>query len=147
MYGEEALCRCVDRPRHSGSASIEVEKEFFRGEAMMKSWFMAALLLPLASGAWADCPTVITAKSGLPGRFGEWTTTYDMKNGTFEARHATGNIISGSVRGTCTDRAIVLEEYNTSNQNDGTCQLNRDGAKRFSGKCLPRGFDMRVNGF
>ncbi len=113
----------------------------------MKSWLVAALLLFVVSGAWADCPNVITAKSGLPGRFGEWTTTYDMRNGTFEARHATGNIISGSVRGMCTDRAVVLEEYNTSNQNDGTCQLNRDGAKRFSGKCLPRGFDMRVTGF
>ena len=64
-----------------------------------------------------------------------------------EARHATGSIISGNVRGTCTDRSVVLEEFNTSNQNDGICQLNRDGAKRFSGKCLPRGFDMRVTGF
>ncbi len=113
----------------------------------MKSWLMAALLLLVASRAWADCPNVITAKSGLPGRFGEWTTTYDIRNGTFEARHASGNMISGNVRGTCTDRAVVLEELNTSNQNDGTCQLNRDGAKRFSGKCLPRGFDMRVTGF
>jgi hypothetical protein len=113
----------------------------------MKSWLMAALLLLLASGAWADCPNVIIAKSGLPGRFGEWTTTYDVKSGTFEARHATGSIISGNVRATCTDRSVVLEESNTSNQNDGTCQLNRDGPKRFSGKCLPRGFDMRVIGF
>jgi hypothetical protein len=146
MDGQEALCRC-GAPSATFRFGIEVENELFRGEAPMKSWLMAALLLFVASGAWADCPTVITAKSGLPGRFGEWTTTYDMRNGTFEARHATGNIISGSVRGTCTDRALVLEEYNTSNQNDGTCQLNRDGAKRFSGKCLPRGFDMRVNGF
>ena len=113
----------------------------------MKSWLMAALLLFGTSGAFADCPNVITAKSGLPGRFGEWTTTYDMRNGTFEARHTTGNMISGNVRGTCTDRTVVLEEFNTSNQNDGTCQLTRDAAKRFSGKCMPRGFDMRVNGF
>jgi hypothetical protein len=108
---------------------------------------LAALLAVAASDACAECPNVITARSGLPGRFGEWTTTYDLKNGTFEARHATGNMITGNVRGTCTDQAIVLEEFNTSNQNDGTCQLNRDGAKRFSGKCLPRGFEMRVNGF
>ena len=113
----------------------------------MKSRLMAALVVLVASGARADCPNVITAKSGLPGRFGEWTTTYDIRNGTFEARHATGSIISGNVRATCTDRAVVLEEFNTSNQNDGTCQLNREGARRFSGKCLPRGFDMRVNGF
>ena len=113
----------------------------------MKSWLVAACFVLAASGAYADCPNVITAKSGLPGRFGEWTTTYDTRNGTFEARHASGSVISGNVRATCTDRAIVLEEFNTSNQNDGTCQLNRDGAKRFSGKCLPRGFDMRVNGF
>lgn len=125
----------------------EVRDEFFRGEAIMKSWLMAALLLFVARGAWADCPNVITAKSGLPGRFGEWTTTYDVKNGTFEARHSSGNIISGNVRATCTDRTVVLQEFNTSNQNDGTCQLNRDGAKRFSGKCLPRDFDMRVTGF
>ena len=113
----------------------------------MKSWLMAALLLLVASGAWADCPNVITAKSGLPGRFGEWTTTYDIRNGTFEARHATGNMISGNVRAMCTDQMVVLEEFNTSNQNNGTCQLTRDGVKRFSGKCLPRGFDMRVTGF
>jgi len=113
----------------------------------MKSWPVVALFLVAASGARADCPNVITAKSGLPGRVGEWTTTYDMKNGTFEARHAVGNIITGNVRGTCTDQAVVLEEFNTSNQNDGKCQLNRDGPKRFSGKCLPRGFDMRVGGF
>ena len=50
----------------------------------MKSWLMAPLLLFVASGAWADCPNIITAKSGLPGRFGEWTTTYDIKNGTFD---------------------------------------------------------------
>lgn len=113
----------------------------------MKSRLLAALLALAASDAWADCPNVITARSGLPGRFGEWTTTYDLKDGTFEARHASGNMITGNVRGTCTDQAIMLEEFNTSNQNDGTCQLNRDGPKRFSGKCLPRGFDMRVNGF
>ena len=113
----------------------------------MKCWLMAALVLFVARGAWADCPSVITAKSGLPGRLGEWTTTYDLKNGTFEARHATGSIIFGNVRATCTDRAVVIEEFNTSNQSAGTCQLNRDGAKRFSGQCLPRGFDMKVTGF
>jgi hypothetical protein len=113
----------------------------------MKSWPVVALFMVAASGAQADCPNVITARSGLPGRFGEWTTTYDMRNGTFEARHAVGNLITGNVRGTCTDQAIVLEEFNTSNNNDGKCQLNRDGPKRFSGKCLPRGFDMRVVGF
>jgi hypothetical protein len=113
----------------------------------MKCWLVAALLVLVTSSAWADCPNVITAKSGLPGRFGEWTTTYDIRNGTFEARHASGNIISGNVRAMCTDQVLVLEEFNTSNQNDGTCQLNRDGAKRFNGKCLPRGFDIRINGF
>jgi hypothetical protein len=43
--------------------------------------------------------------------------------------------------------SLVLEEFNTSNRNDATCQLNRDGERRFSEKCLPRGFDMRVNSF
>ncbi len=113
----------------------------------MKFRLLAALLALAASDARADCPSLITARSGLPGRFGEWTTTYDLKNGTFEARHATGSMITGNVKGTCTDQAVVLEEFNTSNQNDGTCRLNRDGAKRFSGKCSPRGFDMRLTGF
>ena len=113
----------------------------------MKSWSVVAILVVAATGAQADCPNVMTAKSGLPGRFGEWTTTYDLRNGTFEARHAVGNMITGNVRATCTDQAVVLEEFNTSNNNDGTCQLNRDGPKRFSGKCLPRGFDMRITGF
>jgi hypothetical protein len=108
---------------------------------------MAVLLVLATSSAQADCPNAITAKSGLPGRFGEWTTIYDVKNGTFEARHNSGNLVIGNVRATCTDHAIVLEEFNTSNNNNGSCQLNRDGGKRFSGKCLPRGFDMRVNGF
>jgi len=112
----------------------------------MKFWLMAALFIFAASGARAECPNVITAKSGLPGRFGEWTTVYDIKNGTFEARHASGNVITGKVKGTCTDKSLILDEFNTSNQNDGSCQLNREGAKRFSGKCLPRGFDMRVTG-
>jgi hypothetical protein len=125
----------MQRPRVSGGATV-------------KCWLIRAALIALAaSDAWADCPNIITAKSGLPGRFGEWTTTYDMRNGTFEARHTTGNIISGKVKGMCTDKVVVLEESETSNNNDGTCQLNRDGAKRFSGKCLPRGFDMRVTGF
>src|SRR5882672_10883946 len=92
MYGQEALCRCGDRPRHSGSA-LRLKTNFSGGEAPMKSWLMAALLVFVASGAWADCPNVITAKSGLPGCFGKQTTAYDMKSGTFEARHATGNII------------------------------------------------------
>ena len=113
----------------------------------MKFWLMAALLILAASDAWADCPNVITAKSGLPGRFGEWTTTYDLRNGTFEARHVSGSTISGKVKGTCTDQTLIFDEFNTTNQNDGSCQLNREGAKRFGGKCLPRGFDMRVTGF
>jgi hypothetical protein len=113
----------------------------------VKCKFMAVWLAFCATDVCAECPNVITAKSGLPGRFGEWTTTYDMRNGTFEARHGSGNIITGKVKGTCTDRAVVLEETNTSNNNDGTCQLYRDGPKRFSGKCLPRDFDMRATGF
>ncbi len=113
----------------------------------MKSRLLAALLAFAASDAWADCPNVIRARSGLPGRFGEWTTTYDLRNGTFESRHITGAIITGNVKATCTSQVIVLEEFNTSNRNDGTCQLNQDGARRFSGKCSPRGFDMRINGF
>jgi hypothetical protein len=119
----------------------------FLGEAIVKSRLLAALLALAASDAWADCPNVITARSGLPGRFGEWTTTYDLGKGTFESRHTTGAMITGNVKATCTDQALVLEEFNTSNRNDGTCQLNRNGARRFSGKCLPRGFDMWVNGF
>jgi len=113
----------------------------------VKSRLFAALLSLAASDAWSNCPNVITAKSGLPGRFGEWTTTYDLRKRTFESRHTTGAIITGNVKATCTDQALVLEEFNTSNRNDGACQLNRNGAGRFSGKCLPRGFDMRVNGF
>jgi hypothetical protein len=113
----------------------------------VKSRLLAALLAFAASNAWAACPNVITARSGLPGRFGEWTTTYDLGKGTFESRHTTGAMITGNVKATCTDQALVLEEFHTSNQNDGMCQLNREGARRFSGKCLPRGFDMRVNGF
>ena len=75
----------------------------------MKSWLMAALLLFVASGAWADCPNIITAKSGLPGRFGEWTTTYDIRNGTFEARHNSGNIVSGNPHLHPKLRTIVAE--------------------------------------
>ena len=151
MYGGKGQVAKPAIDRHLAVFRIEVENEFL-GEATVKSRLMAALLalaaLALAApDAWADCPNVITARSGLPGRFGEWTTTYDLRNGTFEARHASGNMITGNVRGTCTDQAVVLEEFNTSNQNDSTCQLNRETAKRFSGKCLPRGFDMRVNGF
>ena len=110
----------------------------------MKSRVIVALLVLAASGARAECPNVMTAKSGVPGRVGDWTTIYDMKNGTFEARHIVGNLITGNVRATCSDQGIVIEEFNTSNQNDGICQLNREAAKRFSGKCSPRGFDMRV---
>jgi len=113
----------------------------------MKSWLMAAVFILCVSGAFAECPNTIIAKSGNPGRSGEWTTTYDIRNGTFESRHAGGNMITGNVRGTCTDQAVVLEEFNTSNNNDGSCQLNRDGPRRFSGRCLPRGFEMRVTGF
>jgi hypothetical protein len=51
------------------------------GEAIVKSRLFAALLSLAASDAWSDCPNVITAKSGLPGRFGEWTTTYDLRKG------------------------------------------------------------------
>jgi hypothetical protein len=58
-----------------------------------------------------------------------------------------GAIITGNVKATCTSQVIVLEEFNTSNRNDGTCQLNQDGARRFSGKCSPSGFDMWINGF
>ena len=63
----------------------------------------------------------------------------------FEADRMTGLILKDE--NVLPERDVVLEEFNTSNQNDGTCQLNRDGTRRFSGKCLPRGFDMRVNGF
>lgn len=142
-----ARCRLPGNRLRPCGLRIGVDNEFLGGGDKVKSRLLAALLALAASDAWADCPNVITARSGLPGRFGEWTTTYDLKDGTFEARHASGNMITGNVRGTCTDQAIMLEEFNTSNQNDGTCQLNRDGPKRFSGKCLPRGFDMRVNGF
>jgi hypothetical protein len=113
----------------------------------VKSQLVAVWLALGAADACADCPNIITAKSGLPGRFGEWTTTYDVKNGTFEARHASGNVITGKVKASCTGQTVTLQESNTSNNNDGTCQLNRDSPKRFSGKCLPRDFEMRVTGF
>ena len=132
---------------HSGCTLNRGRERNSPKEAIMKSWLVAALFILAASGARADCPNIITARSGIPGRSAEWTTTYDMKNGTFEARHVSGNRITGNVRGTCTDQAVMLEEFNTSNNNDGSCQLNRDGVKRFSGQCLPRGFEMRVNGF
>jgi hypothetical protein len=113
----------------------------------VKSGIVAVWLVLGATGACADCPNIVTAKSGLPGRFGEWTTTYDTKKGTFEAHHASGSIITGKVKAACTGQTVVLQESETSNNNDGTCQLNRDGPKRFSGKCLPRDFEMRVMGF
>jgi hypothetical protein len=117
------------------------------GDAIVKSGLVAVWLALGATDVCADCPNTFTAKSGLPGRFGEWTTTYDVKKGTFEARHSSGNLITGNFKATCTDKTVVLVESNTSNNNDGTCELNRDAPKRFSGKCRPRDFDMRVTGF
>jgi hypothetical protein len=85
----------------------------FLWEAIVKSRLLVAWLAFCASDAWADCPNVIRARSGLPGRFGEWTTTYDLTNGTLESRHITGAIITGNVKATCTGQVIVLEEFNT----------------------------------
>lgn len=119
----------------------------FWGDVIVKSGLVAVWLALAATDACADCPNTFTAKSGLPGRFGEWTTTYDVKKGTFEMRHSSGNMITGTFKATCTDRTVAIEESNTSNNNDNKCELNRDGPKRFSGKCHPRDFDMRVTGF
>jgi hypothetical protein len=114
---------------------------------MVKSGLVAVWLAFGIINACAECPATFTAKSGLPGRFGEWTTSFDIKKGTFEARHASGNVITGNFKATCSQREVVIVESNTSNNNNGTCRLNRDGPTRFSGKCLPRDFDMRVTGF
>jgi hypothetical protein len=64
----------------------------------MRTWLLAALFLIPASHAQADCPNIFTAKSGLPGHVGDWTTTYDMRAGTFRSRHVSGNTISGNMR-------------------------------------------------
>jgi hypothetical protein len=114
---------------------------------MVKSGLVAVWLAFGIINACAECPATFTAKSGLPGRAGEWTTTFDVKKGTFEARHASGDVITGNFQATCAHREVVIVESNTSNNNDGTCRLSRDGPTRFSGKCLPRDFDMRVTGF
>jgi len=60
----------------------------------------------------------IAAKSGLPGHVGDWTTTYDLKAGTFMSRHISGNSISGKIIASWIDQKILLQESETTNNND-----------------------------
>jgi hypothetical protein len=113
----------------------------------MRIWLFAALFLIPVSYAQADCPNILTAKSGLPGHVGDWTTTYDLKAGTFKSRHVSGNTISGKVSASCVDGTIVLQESETTNNNDGQCKLTRVDSRRFLGTCAPSGFEIRVAGF
>jgi hypothetical protein len=59
----------------------------------MRSLIAATLLFVAGSCAHAACPAAISAKSGIPGHQSDWTTTYNLRNGTFEARHINGGII------------------------------------------------------
>jgi hypothetical protein len=114
---------------------------------MIRSWLFAALFLVPIECAQAGCPDSFAAKSGLPGHVGDWTTTYDLKAGTFSARHVTGNSIAGKISASCTDQKILLQESETTNNNDGRCELTRVDPQHFRGTCTPRGFEMRIAGF
>lgn len=114
---------------------------------MMRNWLFAALFLVPVEYAQAGCPDSFAAKSGLPGHAGDWTTTFDLKAGTFSARHITGNSISGKITASCTDQKILLQESETTNNNDGRCELTRVDPQHFRGTCTPRGFEMRIAGF
>lgn len=112
----------------------------------MKSFFLAVLFLFHVESVQAQCPDTLTAKSGLPGRINEWTTTYDLKAGTFTSRHISGNTVTGKIKGSCVDQKIVLQESDTSNNNDARCELSRVDAQHYRGTCLPRGFEIRIAG-
>ena len=114
---------------------------------MMRSWLFAALFLVPVECARAECPDTLTAKSGLPGHVGDWTTTYDLRTGTFTSRHVSGNSISGKIRASCVDEKILLQESETTNNNDGRCELTRVNSHYYRGTCTPRGFEMRIAGF
>jgi hypothetical protein len=113
----------------------------------MRNLFIAVMLFALPfEWAEAECPDVLTAKSGLPGRINEWTTTYDLRAGTFTSHHVSGNTVTGKVKATCGDGKVLLQESDTSNANDGRCELNRVDAQHYRGTCLPRGFEIRIAG-
>jgi hypothetical protein len=114
---------------------------------MMRNWLFAALFLVPVECARAECPDFFTAKSGLPGHVGDWTTTFDLKAGTFMARHVSGNSISGKIKAFCVDEKILLQESETTNNNDGRCELTRVDSHHYRGTCTPRGFEMRIAGF
>ena len=114
---------------------------------MMRNWLFAALFLVPVECAQAGCPDSLTAKSGLPGHVGDWTATYDLKTGTFTARHVSGNSISGKITASCTDQKILLQESETTNNTDGRCELSRTDSHQYRGICTPRGFEMRIAGF
>ena len=112
----------------------------------MKNIFFVALFLFPAEWAQAQCPDLLTAKSGLPGHASDWTTTYDLKAGTFTSHHVSGNSISGKIKASCVDQKILLQESDTTNNNDGRCKLTRVDAQHYRGTCLPRGFEIRIAG-
>ena len=45
------------------------------------------------------------------------------------------------------DQKILLEESETTNNNDGRCELIRVDPQHYRGTCAPRGFEMRIAGF
>ena len=114
---------------------------------MMRNRLFAAMFLASVECAQAGCPDVFTAKSGLPGHAGDWTTSYDLRAGTFVSRHVTGNSISGKFTASCEDQTILLQESETTNNNDGRCELTRVNPHHYRGTCTPRGFEMRIAGF
>ena len=113
----------------------------------MRNWLFSALFLFPVECAQAECPDILTAKSGLPGHVGEWTTTYDLRAGTFISRHVSGNSISGKIKASCLDQKILLQESETTNNNDGRCELTRVDSQHYRGICTPRGFEIRIAGF
>lgn len=112
----------------------------------MRNWLSAGLFLVAVECAQAGCPDSFLSKSGLPGHVSDWTTTYDLRAGTFVARHVSGNSISGKIRASCMDQKILLEESETTNNNDGRCELTRV-EHQYRGTCTPRGFEMRIPAF
>jgi hypothetical protein len=114
---------------------------------MMRNWLLAALFLVPVESAQAGCPDSFAAKSGLPGHVGDWTTIYDLRAGTFVSHHISGNSISGKIKASCMDQKIWLEESETTNNNDGRCELTRVDSHHYQGTCTPRGFEIRIAGF
>jgi hypothetical protein len=112
----------------------------------MKNVFFVLLFVFAVERAQAQCPDLLTAKSGLPGRVNEWTTTYDLKAGTFTSHHVSGNTVTGKIKATCGEGKILLQESETTNNNDGRCELTRVDPQHYRGTCMPRGFEIRIAG-